>query len=466
MRYLLSLVSCCSVIGAVVSVAACGSSSGSDATGEPDAGSDVALADGSSSGLHDGAPLAEAGSDAEADSDAQGDSDTYPAMHPPLPQLTNKDGAILTNPKIVTVTFEGDTNGPSYAAFAGAMSGTTWWQKTLLPYGISESTSSSAVVLPDALAGMTTDYGAFKTYLADQIASGALPTADDQTLYVVYASPTMVVTIGSGSSILASCDELETINSEFDAPVAATADAGADGGDGGAPATVRAALAVVFDCGGLKAVQLAASLVIADVTTDPRTSGNGYVLDTDSAWESVFAQPFPGELTEAADPCVYVPAWDEGGYSLTRVYSNSAATLSQNPCQPATGVYFAAAPETMTVPTGPADAGAVDQGIVQVHPGSSTAVVLHFFSEAALAYPATLSVGITTESPTRASALSPIEDGVTATLSAPTAQNGDDITLTITASASATGGSIPFVIRSTTEENSVFNDWAVTLLVQ
>jgi hypothetical protein len=357
--------------------------------------------------------------------------------------------------KIVEVTFGTDTNAATYSAFDATIGGTMWWQQALMPYGISPAVVSATVALPDTVSGTSITDAQLQTYLQDEVASGALPYPDDETLYVVYAPRSFSVSLPmGGTTVESSCQYFDGYHSSTGISVPSAT-------DGGAPQVVSAAYAMVFNCGygGVEEIEVTASHEIAEAATDPHPDLTPtYYLHSDDAWSQIFAGFPAGEGAEVADLCTGEP-WTEGTYYYNKIYSNAAAALSKNPCQPDTNVYFAAAIDTTKAVAG----SYLSDGFVQITPGQTTQVTINFFSTAALSGDATLTVGAPNEY--YGGALSDIAGGITATLSQTTAHNGDGIILTITADSSATAGNYLFVVRSTLSSNN-YNDWAAELRVE
>jgi hypothetical protein len=445
-----------SVLGAMSAVGACGGGTTGGATGA-DAGNtngDAAIVTPDASG-DDSSSLGDAGGIADVGADIQQDPNTYPAMHHPLPQVDRGAGTLLDQMEIVQVTFGTDANLATYTAFDNAIGGTMWWQQALMPYGISPAVVSATVALPDTVSGTTVTDAQVQSYLAAEIASGALPEPDAETLYVVYAPRTFSVSLDFGTSTESSCNYFDGYHSSFPIAVPSTT-------DGGTPTGLSASYAMVFNCGygGLEEIEVTASHEIGEAATDPHPDAttSTYYMHSDDAWEQVFAGLGPGSGAEVADLCNGDP-WSEGTYYFNKIYSNSAAALSKNPCQPDTNIFFGAAIDT----TKAISYGYLSDGFVTVSPGSSTDVVINFFSDAALPSDPTLTVGAPNSY--YGGGLTSIVGGVTATLSQTTAHNGDGIILTIAADPSTVAGNYLFVVRSTLTSSN-FNDWAAELRVE
>src|SRR5262249_30257058 len=133
-------------------------------------------------------------------------------------------------------------------------------------------------------------------------------------------------------------------------------------------------------------VTIATSHELAEAATDP-TNGEqgGFGLVGDDSWLPTFYQL--GALIENGDACSnpYDPNAesypnDQNGYLLQRIWSNSAAQQSDNPCQPtASGrIYFAAAVKS-TRQRGVS--GFQSYGYINVKRGQSVNVEVDVFSK-------------------------------------------------------------------------------------
>ncbi len=443
-----------SVLGAVSAVGACGgsSTSGTPTVDAGNTGNDAAVtADATGD---DSAPL---GDDDGGSADAglvvqQQSPNVYPAMHHPLPQIEKGPGPLLDQMKIINVTFGTDANIATYDAFATAIGSTTWWQKTLTPYGISPGVLSMSVSLTDAISGMTMTQAQVESYLAQQVESGALPPPDAETLYAVYPPQGLTVNVPNGTSTAASCAELDGYHGAFGATVPAQ--------DGGATSVVTAAYAMIFNCGygGIREIEVTASHEIGEAATDPHPdNGLTYYMHSDDAWSQFYTGLGAGAGGEVADLCVG-PSWTESSYYFNKIYSNAAAALSNNPCQPDTSVYFGAAIDTTKEPVN----GVLSDGFVTVTPGSTTQVAVNVFSAAAL--PNELTITVSAVDAMYGQFVS-FPSGITATLSQTTAQNGDGLVLTFVVDASATPGETLFVAHASLNASD-YNDWPAVLKVK
>lgn len=93
----------------------------------------TALVEGACGGSTDAtAPIQDSGSsttDVDAEAGIVDDplDPSYPAAHAPIPPVDFNGGRIMTSPKIVTVTFDGDGMRDRLEAFGDVMTTTPWW---------------------------------------------------------------------------------------------------------------------------------------------------------------------------------------------------------------------------------------------------------------------------------------------------------------------------------------------------
>ena len=163
--------------------------------------------------------FADAGRDALADAtpDATPDAAPLPRLKPweRMPGLEYLGGALLTAPKIVTITFAGDDAQlvSRLTTFDDTITQTPWWTAATSEYCIQPAntpcigpgTSGGHVVLPGPAPTSLKDTidGAGSTVmqlLQDHIFSGELPAPDAQTLYVLYFPAGTTITMDGMTS--------------------------------------------------------------------------------------------------------------------------------------------------------------------------------------------------------------------------------------------------------------------------
>lgn len=390
---------------------------------------------------HDGGTT-DAGSDASPE-------DTYPAPHPPLPTLKSFGGPVITDMKMITVTFAGDPNRDAFRQFDDSVVASTWWTAVASEYGIHAGTGGTYVELDDTISGKTIDNDADLIPLLQQaVTAGKLPTPDANTLYAIYLPKTTKITIIGATS----CQDFGAYHDYARFTVNGQ--------------TVLGAFAVMPQCGtGVPTVSSSHEFI--EAVTDPHpftvpTPPDPFSLYVyNDAWFGIGG----GEI---ADLCEGYASYTLNNQKLARAWSNKAALASQNPCVPSdpTKIYFNAAFATDTVHgvkdtrgNGPSYDS---EGYLVVKAGDTRTVDVTIFSEAKLPHDLTLSVlGIDDYGNTSAT----IATGVTPTLSATTGHNGQHVSLSFKVDASTQPGDHRFVVRSLLETKD-YHYWFGILRVQ
>lgn len=383
------------IVCAALLASACG---GGD-NGQPDAGDDGAV---------------EAGPDAA----------TYPAPHPPMPQVVSSGGSVIASPKLVAISFQGDSLQGAVDAFAGQLvSVPTYWSGATSEYGVGPLTSVT-FHSTDTPAATLTD-GDVRAWLTNEIQNDAtFPQPDASTIYTLFYPSGTNVTDNFGVT----CSEFQGYHDSF--PLDATHDV---------------IYAIVPRCppppinGVTAADQMTAeaSHEIIEAATDPLpTSKPAYITmdGTGHAWE-LLAGGEIGDLCAGFGDVFFKPA----GFDdlVQRVWSNAAAAASHNPCEP-NGVtpYFNSAPvvsDSITVAVG--GQNVKTQG-VKLSVGQSTTIDLDLYSDAPTSGPWTVSLVDV------ASAFFGEQPALSLSLDTNTGQNGDVLQLTIKSLRPRSGGTL------------------------
>lgn len=326
-------------------------------------------------------------------SDGGGNGTFAVGPHPALPTVVDNGGGILTAPEIVTVTFDPSlyTNATvppaatmlsDLGTFDDTITATAWWQTVTKDYCdpqlgcIGPGSAGPHVAIAQAPAGDgTTTCGAqpcytdtasggpasLKTYIAGLLSAGTLPAPTAQTLYVMYFPSSVVINVDGSLS----CDVIGAYHDSLpvgslDVPYAVVPLCDPEPAASGTPELTVEQTATV-----------AASHEIVEATTDPH-GGEGVPNDPSSTQHLGFyltgsdAQSQAWALLggEVADLCVDIlgmgqDRYTEGNFIYQRIWSNSSAAASHDPCVPvpAGEVYFNAAPapagdEALTVGVG------------------------------------------------------------------------------------------------------------------
>ena len=360
---------------------------------------------------------------------------SFAAPHPPAPQVQNLNGPVMNSPKVVAITFNGDTLQPAIDTFITQLaSDTSYWDGAVSEYGV-----GSIAALPPAHTGAATGANVatqvtdddVQAFLASEIANvPGFPQPDDETIYAAFYPAGTVITRGPQVS----CTDFEGYHSNF-----------------GLPSGQAVSYAVLPQCPTgsqtltpIDAVTIVASHELLESATDPlpETKPAFATLDSDHrGWELVtgggeiadFCVPFPGTVFQPAGMTNLVQ----------RAWSNSNAAASHDPCQPnGLSPYFntaAVVNDTISVDS-PMLGKFTTQG-VHIPVGQSATIELDLFSDAPTSGPWTITALDVTDLLGQPTALSFSFDQSTG-------QNGDKVHLTIQALAESSLGAAPFFIVS------------------
>ena len=223
--------------------------------------------------------------------DAGRDGPFVEAHHLAFPQEVWQGGAVLTAPKVVSVTFPGDSMASALDQFGQSVASSTWWDSVRTGYCagkggpcVGDGPAGVSAPLTTAPAAAYTD-AQLQTWLEGEITTHALPAPDSapvtQTIYVLYFPQSTTITDSTGT---ASCS-------------------GFDGYHGSMTmGSQQVVYAVVNECPqyALTDLTLSASHEIIEAATDPSNLVTAYYLDTSSpdtwGWDDVFGG-------EVADMC-------------------------------------------------------------------------------------------------------------------------------------------------------------------
>jgi len=342
------------------------------------------------------APALEAGPGPSDDLDAgvsSGDGATsMDAAHahptpPPLPVIPNQGGPILTSPEVITVSWSGDPLVAGLEGFDAWWVTSATWKTMMAEWGVGSGTYVGPVHLTDA-APLTLGNDDVDALLLSGFAAGTIPPPNGSRLYMIYPpAGTDVTNFGAKG-----CEAFQAYHYAVDVPAS---DAG--------PAT-KAYYAVTPRCADtsgmspLDFVTWGASHEVMEAASDPQFDHPAWRIDVQS--------PATPELGENADLCAGHPTVVEG-HMITRNWSNVAAKAQERPCVPA--------------PPGPMFGLFADTAEVTLTPGKTSTVKIHAYASGA--FPS-FKVGAIAYDP-----------ALTATLSAKTASDGDELTLTMNPSA-------------------------------
>lgn len=373
------------VFGVLGVLAACGSSDadGARATDLTEAG-EAAASNEAAAPLDNGAP-----------------STTYPAPHPPLPDLVNaRKGPVLTTPKAAFVFYPGDTREGELETFAQKLVASTYWSTTTAEYGVGALSYTGKFERTGETAPPTLTQAQIQALFVSDLTSGKLGVPDPQTIYtLVFPAGTTVTQPNPITTLFGPVTSCQGFTGYHDNVAVSL-------GDAGAP--TQFAYAVIPTCGGdVSALTSVISHEWVEAATDPQVTEAGaftvkggpnaafYATDADHAVWSLLGGGEAGDLCVPAGPTVDITP-PEIGYPVQRSWSNVAARASHDPCVPhlPTGAYFAAAPvlpQTVTFST--SFTGSVTTKGVVIPVGGSATVEVDLFSDGPVDGPITVKAG-------------------------------------------------------------------------
>lgn len=272
--------------------------------------------------------------------DAGRDGPFVEARHLAFPQEVWQGGAVLTAPKVVSVTFPGDSMASALDEFGQSVASSKWWDSVRAGYCagkagpcVGDGPAGVSAQLTTAPAAAYTD-AQLQAWLEGEITTHALPAPDSapvtQTIYVLYFPQSTTITDSTGTG---SCS-------------------GFDGYHGSMTmGSQQVVYAVVNECPQYAVTDstLSASHEIIEAATDPSNLVTAYYLDTSSpdtwGWDDVLGG-------EVADMCVDQlglgqDGTSDGTFTAQRAWSNSQAAGGGDPCAPVPsgGVYFNVSPQ-------------------------------------------------------------------------------------------------------------------------
>lgn len=284
-----------------------------------------------------------------------------PAKHTAIPPLGYFDGPVLASPKIVTVTFVGDTFAKDLQAFAAGLGKSAWWDAMRDGYcelpGVATcvglAQDSTIVEFPFAPAAAYTDStdgsaSSIQTFIKAQVTSGLLPPPIKDILYVIYFPQKTKITLasGGGGPVDRSCKEFGAYHNHMVL----------NGQDTAYAIVPECAPSPFGDMDKLQTATVSSSHEIAEAVTDPFSKiakNNTYVGGYRMLGQSKAEFPWvkAQRAGENADMCqdILYAGRDQvlsDGFTVQRVWSNKSAAAGHDPCvpNPAGQPYFNVAP--------------------------------------------------------------------------------------------------------------------------
>jgi hypothetical protein len=259
-------------------------------------------------------------------------STTYPAFTAAqllIPTVKSRGGPVITNPKIVVVTFANDPDADLINAFNDQLVASPYWQTTTNEYGVGPLTIANKVRMAAPAASL--DQSGVEALLTANLGPGGpLGPSDSSTLYALYFPSTTSLSDIAGMSCGTIAGSFGGYHSEI---------AGADGGG------IQIAYATIARCPSpnpyvspLEATFSAATHEYVEWATDPYVrSAPAYGYPSPGAWGLDLAF---GELGDLCVPFVPFQQFlgtlgDSGQQGLfQRTWSNASALALHHPCVP------------------------------------------------------------------------------------------------------------------------------------
>jgi hypothetical protein len=317
----------------------------------------------------------------------------YPAPHPAMPQIGTLGGPVMAAPKIVAITFAGDSMQSQIADFVTKFgAATSYWSGATSEYKVGPIASATTITLNEMPTG-TIDDVQIQSWLASEVATAtdggidaagdagaSLPPPDANTIYTIFYPDSVTITSQGGTG----CQDFYGYHSDTQLPdqsyityaVLPRCPPQAPG---------------VSDIDGLAATT---SHEFIEAATDPLALTNpawSYVDDAHIAWEILggggeigdVCAPFPGVFTDPPG----LP------YLVQHVWSNAAAAAGHDPCEPGgASPYFNSSPVLDdTIKVNDPMVGTFTTKGVNIAVGSSKAVELDLYSDAPTSGPWTIS---------------------------------------------------------------------------
>jgi hypothetical protein len=376
--------------------------------------------------------------------DAGVDADAGPPPPPQVyPTVESAGGKVITTPKVIPITFEGDNFKTQIEDFVPRLAGSTYWTTITSEYGIGALTVLPAIRINEVPASL--DDTQVQLWLQDKIANDArFGAADPNTLYSIFYPKGVGVTLAGTQS----CAAFGGYHSETVAK-----------------SGIAISYSVVPHCGGgfaqfdLDLVTTAQSHETLEWATDPLPFSAPAFSKFDDAhyiWRNVL-------LGELGDVCftggndVDVRPTELGGYAVQRTWSNKQSLLGKDPCVPYVAGYE---PYFTGIPTLPDSVTFkevfrdVTTPALQVGVGQTKTIDVRLYSDGPTSGDFTIRVvdlaQINPGEPAAQSPSGPAE--FTLSLDKTSGHNGDIIHLTVTGVAPVKKG-FGFVLISTLGQN-------------
>ncbi len=227
--------------------------------------------------------------------------------HPSFPVLTGSKSAVIASPRLVTITFEGDSNTADVQAAGDALVVSDWVKTVGADYGVGDGTHLAKAVLPGPAPAKLTESDLLAA-VDQQIAAGQIPSPKSDIIYMIYIPGATDFDDGMGYHM---CSDYLGYHWQADVP------------------TGTLTYAIVGDCTDFSELTATLAHEYIETASDPGETG-GYFLQVAKT------DPWISQAgLENADLCDYADYVTEGAYTYQRVWSNSAAAAAvTSPCAP------------------------------------------------------------------------------------------------------------------------------------
>jgi hypothetical protein len=329
------------------------SSHGSGATGTTSSHSGSGAATTSSSGASTtnsssgtGTTTSSGGTSSSSSSSSNSSTGFIPDAGPvgafPFPPVTYQGGPVIVAPKVVTITFPGDSMASQLATFGTSVTSSSYWDTIRAGYCdtggncIGDGPAGTQVALTTAPASSYTDSsqgqgGTLQTFLKGLISGGKVPAPDANTIYALYFPASTTITLDGDKS----CRAFDGYHNAL------------------TMGAQEVYYAIIPECAApqmtppittLQNTTITASHELIETATDPSLSVTTFTLDLQDpatwGWADVAS-------VEVGDLCVdpFGLGQDEtteNGFTVQRIWSATQASAGKNPCVPvpAGEVYF------------------------------------------------------------------------------------------------------------------------------
>ena len=300
----------------------------------------------------------------------------YPAARPDVGKIVDQGGAVLTSPKIVTVTWNADPNQAALEDFGDKLGASAYWKLVAGEYGVGPATSGPAnhvrVSTPPPATIEVIDLETWFSQEVQNAATNGWPAWDPQTSYVVYVPTATHLTSGGADT----CSLHASLHSEVSVGTNSVTYVFID-------ENCHDSLSVLDG-----ATSAASHEIIEDVTNPHPYSGKAYIGFDQAhlAWSLMDGEQDDeiGDTCEDLSDAIFRGPADLP-YALQRMWSNASGGAGHSPCVPQSSEpYFNATPlgqEMLNVLVGVAQTAATALGY-RVPVGSTKSFDVSYYSDA------------------------------------------------------------------------------------